>query len=340
MGDSRFRRICLGAALAVLALAVSGCAADAPQDFLNHPEGPIARKADSIWDITFFIAVVVFVIVEGLLVYSLVRFRHKPGRQAKDFHGNTRLEVTLALIPTLILIGLAVPTVNTLFDVAREPEGALQVTVTAKQFWWQYDYTDLGVTTANELVIPAGVPVFLRIEADDVIHSFWVPRLAGTQDAVPGRTNTLVLEADDPGQRYMGQCKEFCGLSHANMRLLVYTKTQGEFDEWVAEQAADAQPATGAAARGEQIFLEAGCVNCHAVRGTEAEGATAPDLTHFGSRTTFAGAIFKLANEEEDGELAAWLRNPPAVKPGALMPDYGLTEDQIQSLVTYLMSLK
>ena len=336
MRDSRIRRVFLGAVLAALAFAVSACAPDAPQDFLNHPEGPIARKADSIWDITFFIAVAIFVIVEGLLVFTLVRFRHKPGRQAQDFHGNTRLEVVLTLIPTVILAGLAVPTIRTLFDVAQEPEGAVQVTVTAKQFWWEYEYPDLGVKTANELHIPAGVPVFLRIEAEDVIHSFWVPRLAGTQDAVPGRTNTLVLEADEPGQKYWGQCKEFCGLSHANMRLLVYTHTEEDFEQWAADEAADAEHATGAAAEGEKIFLEAGCVNCHAIRGTEAQGATAPDLTHFGSRTTFAGAIF----DNEEKELAAWLRNPPAVKPGALMPDYGLSEDQIQSLVTYLMSLK
>jgi cytochrome c oxidase subunit II len=336
MGDPKFRRVWLGAALAALAFVVSGCAADAPQDFLNHPEGPFARKADSIWDITFFIAVAIFVLVEGMLVFTLVRFRHKPGRRPQDFHGNTRLEIALTLVPTIILAGLAVPTIQTLFDVAREPEGSLQVTVTAKQFWWEYEYPDLGVITANEMHIPADVPVFVRIESDDVIHSFWVPRLAGTQDAVPGRTNTVLLQADEPDRKYLGQCKEFCGLSHANMRLIVYTHTQEDFDDWAADQAADAAPATGAAADGEKIFLEAGCVNCHTIRGTEAAGATAPDLTHFGSRTTFAGAIFD--NNEE--ELAAWLRDPPAVKPGALMPDYGLTEDQIQSLVGYLMSLK
>jgi cytochrome c oxidase subunit 2 len=336
MGEPKFRRVWLGAALAALVFALSGCAGDAPQDFLNHPEGPYAREADSIWDITFFIAVAIFVLVEGLLVFTLVRFRHKPGRQAQDFHGNTRLEIALTLVPTIILAGLAVPTIQTLFDVSREPEGALQVTVTAKQFWWEYEYPDLGVITANEMHIPEDVPVFVRIESDDVIHSFWVPRLAGTQDAVPGRTNTLLLQADEPDQEYLGQCKEFCGLSHANMRLKVFTHTQADFEEWAADQAADAAPATGAAAEGEQIFLEAGCVNCHAIRGTEAAGATAPDLTHFGSRTTFAGAIFD--NTEKD--LAVWLRDPPAVKPGALMPDYGLTEDQIQSLVTYLMSLE
>ena len=338
MRTPALKRACLGAAVAALALVMSACAKNAPQDFISpgNQEGDVAQRADQIWDITFAIAVVIFFIVEGLLVYALVRFRHKPGRQPQDFHGNTRLEVVLTLIPSLILFGLAVPTVRTILDLGTEPKNALQVTVTARQFWWQYEYPDLGVVTANELHIPEDQPVYITLKGADVIHSFWVPRLGGTQDAVPGRDNNMYIEADEPGKRYLGQCKEFCGLSHANMRLIVFTHTQEDFQAWAEEQAQDRVAPSGVAAEGEKVFLEAGCVNCHAIRGTEAAGQTAPDLTHFGSRETFAGAIF----ENNEANLADWLRDPPAVKPGSLMPDYGLTEEQIEVLVAYLMSLK
>lgn len=317
-------------------LVLSACASDAPLDYITRQEGPVAERADQLWDITFAIAVVIFFVVEGLLVFALVRYRHKPGRQAQDFHGNTKLEVVLTLVPAMILAGLAVPTISAIFDLADEPEDALQVTVTARQFWWQYEYPDLGVMTANELHIPEDQPVYITLKSADVIHSFWIPRLAGTQDAIPGRDTNLYIQADEPGRRYMGQCKEFCGLSHANMRVVVYTHTQEEFEQWARQEAADRVAPTGAAARGEEVFLTSGCANCHAVGGTEAAGQTAPDLTHFGNRSTFAGAMFD-TNEEN---LAEWLRDPPAMKPGALMPDYGLSEDQITDLVAYLMSLE
>jgi cytochrome c oxidase subunit 2 len=336
MRKPALRRALLGATADALMLLLGGCASDAPQDFFTHQEGPVAERADEIWDITFAIAVVIFFIVEGLLVFALIRFRHKPGRQPQDFHGNTKLEVVLTLVPAMILAGLAVPTISTIFNLGNEPEDALQVTVTAHQFWWQYEYPDLGVVTANELHIPEDQPVYITLKASDVIHSFWVPRLAGTQDAVPGRDNNLWLEANDPGERYMGQCKEFCGLSHANMRIVVYTHTQEEFQAWAESEAQDRAAPSGAAAQGEEVFLTTGCVNCHAIRGTEAGGQTAPDLTHFANRSTFAGAMFE-TNEEN---LAEWLRDPPAMKPGALMPDYGLSEDQISDLVAYLMSLE
>ena len=330
----RSRRVLLGAALLALVLLFTGCAENGPQDFLNYQAGPNAKKADAIWDVTFLIAAVIFFIVEGLLVFALIRFRHKPGRQAEQFHGNTKLEVVLTLIPALILAGLAVPTLRTIFDIAQTPEGALEVKVTARQFWWQYEYQDFDFETANELHIPINQPVHLTFEGADVIHSYWIPRLTGTQDVVPGRQNELTFSADEPG-RYMGQCKEFCGLSHANMRLIVFAHEPADFQTWVSEQQRPAEPAAAELAAGEKLFLEGECVNCHAIQGTDAAANTAPDLTHFASRETFAGAMFDV-NEEN---LAEWLRDPPAMKPGALMPDYGLSEEEISSLVAYLMSL-
>lgn len=329
------RRLFLGATLLALVVLFSGCADEYPQDFLNYQAGPNAEKADNLWDITILIAGVIFVIVEGLLVYALIRFRHKPGREAAQFHGNTKLEVVLTIVPALILVGLLIPSIATIFDIAKKPAGSLEITVTARQYWWQYEYSDFDFATANELHIPINQPIHLTLKGADVIHSYWIPRLTGTQDVVPNRENALTFSATEPG-RYMGQCKEFCGLSHANMRLIVFAHEPADFQTWVAEQQKPAGAVTSDTAAGEKLFLEGACVNCHAIEGTDAAATTAPDLTHFASRETFGGATFKLTPEN----LAEWLRDPPAMKPGSFMPDYGLTEDEIADLVAYLMSLE
>ncbi|HEX2294799.1 MAG TPA: cytochrome c oxidase subunit II [Actinomycetota bacterium] len=333
----------VAALLPVFAMLLASCANQSPQDSLS-PEGPVAREQDKLWDLTFLIAVVIFFIVELLLVYALVRFRERPGRQAAQFHGNTKLEVLLTVIPSLILAGIAVPTVQTIFDQAEEPEGALQVNVVGKQFWWEYEYVDAGVITANELHIPTDTPVHLTLDGvatevngeRGVIHSFWVPRLAGAQDVIPGRTTSMNIQADEPGE-YEGQCKEFCGLSHANMRLRVIAHEPPEFQTWLAEQQEEAQPpADELAQRGQQIFQET-CVACHSIQGvTDSPRNVGPDLTHFASRETFAGAMFPLDEEN----LRAWMEDPPAVKPGSLMPDYNLSADEIDAVVAFLMGLE
>ena len=334
--SARGRRLLLGAVLAAIALSGSACAGTnaGPQDFLS-PQGPIARRADGLWDVTFAIAAVIFVVVEAILVFTIIRFRRKPGRQAAQFHGNTKLEVVLTLIPTLILAGLAVPTVKAIADLAERPEGALDITVTAKQFWWQYEYPDSNVVTANEMHVPTGQPIFLKLEATDVIHSFWIPKLTGTQDVVPGRTNNMQFIADEPGT-YWGQCKEFCGLSHANMRLRVIAHEPAEFEQWLQDQQ---QPAaatiSGTAAEGQEIFLNT-CATCHAVKGTDAQGTLGPDLTHFMTRDTFAGATFENTTEN----LKRWIDNPPGMKPGVQMPDYGLSSQEIDAVVAYLQTLE
>ena len=332
----RARVIAFATLLGVIALA---CAENAPQDTLD-PAGEYARDPDRLWDLVFAIAVVIFVIVEGVLVYAVLKFRHKPERHAAQFHGNTKLEVVLVAIPAVILAGISIPTVSQIFSLAEEPPGDyLEVTVQGRQFWWRYDYPGLGVVTANELHIPVGEDVRVRLDGYDVNHSFWVPRLAGAEDIVPGRTNFIRMKADEPGV-YYGQCKEFCGLSHSRMRIKVFAQEQEDFDQWVEEQLAEAEPPSGAAAEGAEIFANT-CTACHAVAGTDAAPAddsalAGPNLTHFASRTTFAGAIFE--NNAEN--LRNWIDNPPAMKPGSTMPDYGLSGEEIDAVVTYLQTLE
>ncbi|MFP5351381.1 MAG: cytochrome c oxidase subunit II [Actinomycetota bacterium] len=333
--SARRRRLLLGVVLGVVALFGSACAGTnaGPQDFLS-PEGPVSRRADQLWDLTFAIAAIIFVIVEGVLVYTVIRFRRKAGRPAAQFHGNTKVEVVLTLIPTLILAGLAVPTVKAIADLAEKQPGAMNVTVTARQFWWEYEY-DNGLITANEMHVPTGKPIYLTLEGGDVIHSFWIPKLTGKQDVVPGRVNNMQFIAEQPGE-YWGQCTEFCGLSHANMRLRVIAHEPSEFDQWMQDQLQPAAASvSGQAAEGQDIFMK-NCVACHAIQGTDAKGRSAPDLTHFASRGTFAGAMF----ENNTENLKAWIDDPPGVKPGSLMPDYGLSSDEIDAVVAYLQTLE
>jgi cytochrome c oxidase subunit 2 len=354
------------ALVGMLVLLLAACAENAPQDALK-PAGEVARKADFLWDLTFGIAVAVFVIVEGVLVFALLKFRARPGRRAAQFHGNTRLEVALVVIPALLLAGIGVPTVATVFDLARRPGDALDVKVIGHQFWWEFQYQldddeEPELVTANEMHIPTDRPVYLTLEgstqgitpgfATDVIHSFWVPRLGGAQDLVPGRTTNLTIQADKPGT-YLGQCKEFCGLSHAEMKLRVIAQTPGDFEVWAnRQQVAAIEPRGALEQRGAELFLGgsdgegqfaegAACATCHTIQGLEAgelraTGRIGPDLTHLASRETFAAALLDLNGEN----LRTWLQNPPAVKEGIGMPDLGLTAEEIDALVAYLLSLR
>jgi cytochrome c oxidase subunit 2 len=327
--------------LVAFALVTSACAKEAPLDWLR-PKGPIARDIGSLWTIVFYAAVAVFFLVEGAIIYALFRFRERKGdtEAPRQTHGNTRLEVAWTIIPALLLAALAVPTLSGIFALAKEYPGALQVKVTAQQWWWAYEYSEEKVVTANELHIPTGRPVSLSLNSADIIHSFWVPALAGKQDVTPGRTNLLTIQADEPGE-YHGTCVEFCGLSHANMRLRVYAHEPADFEAWVESQLTEAStPAGGLAAEGKRVFEEGQCVSCHTIRGTKGTGKTGPDLTHFASRWGFAGDLF-VRNEKN---LRAWLRDAPARKPGSKMPagiaDMGLTEDDITALIAYLDTLK
>lgn len=343
-------RATFGACLFAAVVLGAACAPNAPQDTLAPDVGPIAQQINRLWWTVFWMAAGVFVIVEGLLLFALFRFRERRRTPAPtQIHGHTRLEVAWTIAPALLLTVVAVLTVRGIFALARTPTGdVLNVTVTAHQWWWEYEYPDQQVVAANELHIPVGKSVFLTLRSDDVIHSFWVPKLAGKQDVIPGRDNNLTIRASMPGT-YRGQCAEYCGISHANMRLLVVAQSAQDFDAWVEAQKQPAvSPTEALAAQGERLFMEGECVNCHAVQGTVAGATLAPDLTHFASRTTFAGALF----ENNPENVARWLQDPPAMKPMPVsfppdprgqnigMPDYNLSEGEIAALVAYLGTLK
>ncbi len=343
-------RLAAGVGLVVLSLVLAACGTDGAQDSLS-PASERARNVDGLFTFTLIIAAVVFVLVQGAIIYTAIKFRRKKGeepRPVKQIHGNTRLEIAWTIAPALILAGLAVPTVQTIFENAEDPVNAVEITVTGHQWWWEFDYPDLGVVTANEMHIPVGQDIALTLRADsgDVIHSFWVPRLSGKRDLVPGHENTLTISADQPGL-YLGQCAEFCGLSHANMRLRVYAHEPADFDAWVQSQlAAAAIPPAGdesLRAEGWELFLGRGCAACHAIDGTEAAGGglnPGPNLTHFAMRDTFAGALY----DREPANLSAWLANPSDLKSmepdlNRGMPNLGLTDEEITALVAFLQGL-
>lgn len=280
----------------------------------------------------------IFFLVEGALLFIVIKYRYKrkTSELPKQTHGNTKLEVLWTLIPVLLLSGVAVPTVMGIVDMGKKPKDSMEIRVIGHQWWWEFQYGDSGVVTANEFHIPIGTPVYLTLESVDVIHSFWVPKLAGKQDVVPGRVNHLNLLAERPG-RYSGLCVEYCGLSHSNMRITLFADTQEDFDDWISDQQAEASSARDAlAVEGEKLFLEGACAGCHAIKGTDAQGNVGPNLTHFASRTMFAGSIF----DNNAANLARWLKDPPGVKPGSKMPNLQLRDDEIEALVAYLRSLK
>ncbi|MGI8425614.1 MAG: cytochrome c oxidase subunit II [Actinomycetota bacterium] len=321
----------------LLFLGLAGCSADAPLNYLK-PVGPAAKSADDLWRLTFGIAVVIFFLVEGGLVFVLVKYRQRsPKDSPKQVHGNARLEILWTLIPTLILGAVvAPPTVKGIFEMSAAPTAdTLKIKVIGHQWWWEYRYPE-GVVTANELHIPTGRPVRLELTSVDVIHSFWVPKLAGKQDVVPGRVNYLNIESPRAGE-FAGQCAEFCGLSHANMRVTAIAQSPADYDAWVKGQLSDApKPSGGLAAAGQDLFLEGSCAGCHTIKGTPAQGTLAPNLTHLASRATFAAGMFP----RDDENLKRWLENPPARKPGSKMPNLRLKQDDILALVAYLDTLK
>ncbi|MEY2472929.1 MAG: cytochrome c oxidase subunit [Actinomycetota bacterium] len=318
-----------------------------PQNVLD-PRAPIARRLDSLWNPVFSIAVVIFVLVEFLVVFVAIRYRRRgDDDQPKQIHGSTKLEFGWTLAPALILAFVGFFTVLNVGKLDAIPKGndVMRVNVTGHQWWWEFEYPKLGVTTANELHLPIGERVDVRLTSADVIHSFWPPKLAGKLDVIPGRVNHMEIDLRknvQPGY-YWGQCAEYCGLSHANMRLRIVVHSADGWARWQAGQTKAPNldlAADSSAGSGKDLFRTKGCGGCHTINGYTA-GKVGPNLTHFMSRKVFAGAIFP--NNAE--ELKAWLRNPPKQKPmmpdnGMGMPNLNLAENEITDLISFLQTLK
>ena len=346
-------RIILPLLLLLALFLISACTPSHPQSTFDAA-GPVAADQKFLFLFIFWAAVAVFVVVEGMLIYTLIRYRRRRGQgMPEQVHGNRPLEIAWTIAPALVLVVIAVPTITVLLDTQITPdecengdtEKCINVEVIGHQWWWEFRYPDNGgLITANELHMPAGKKVNFLLDSSDVLHSFWVPKLGGKTDVLPRAGNQMWLEASEAGT-FQGQCAELCGISHANMRFMVMVHPTEQipcepgrhepplvtgntanldrgcptntFEEWVAQESSEAVPSElPGVQRGEELFLSKGCVACHTIRGNPvAAGKIGPDLTHFGSRATLGAGM--LANTPVN--LERWLADPDDVKPGNIM---------------------
>jgi cytochrome c oxidase subunit 2 len=290
----------------------------------------------------------IFAVVFGMLVYAAVKFRGRSGDDPKEplqIYGSDQLELAWTVIPVLIVIVLFMTSARIIHAVqdARRPDGTIEVTVIGHQFWWEYRYPQYGFVTANELHVPVSdpshpTPTFLQLLSADTDHSFWVPRLAGKTDLIPNHPNSTWIDPHETGL-YLGQCAQYCGTQHAKMLLRVVVESRADFDHWVSEQQRAINEDAGLssqAAHGRRVFNSTACINCHSISGSVANGRFGPDLTHLMNRETIASGTAQ--NNAEN--LRAWIQNPAAIKPGALMPSMNLTDNELDAVTAYMLTLR
>jgi cytochrome c oxidase subunit 2 len=321
--------------LAAAAVLAGGCGGD---QSTVRPAGKAADEIAGLWWTMMVGGWLVLALVVMLLAVALLRRRTgRTGPDAPEPRHGTALVLTGGVaLPLVVLTGLFWLMLQVLPDTsAAGKRTALTVDVTGHQWWWEVRYPGTGAVTANEIHIPAGRAVRVRVRTADVIHSLWVPRLNRKLDMIPGKDNELVLEADRPGV-YRGQCAEFCGLQHANMAFFVVADPPARFRAWLDGMAAPATAPAGASERrGLRVFLGEGCGGCHTIRGTDADGRLGPDLTHLAARSTLAAGTIP----NSTGDLAGWILDPQHAKPGNKMPGFDLRGSELQDLVAYLRSL-
>ena len=344
----------LGLALSAgLALGASACtqfAANAPAapQTTVFPVSDVGGLIQDLYALIFLMALVVFIGTEGFLVYAILRYRRRPGDSTlpAQVHGNTRLEIAWTIIPSIVLLVIAVPTIATTFRQDAVPTAGaqgepLKIQVTGRQWFWEFKYPDLqgAPVTFNEVHIPVNRTALFELRSADVIHSFWIPKLGGKMDVIPTRVNHLWFTPFETGEFY-GQCVEFCGIQHANMRVRLFVDGASDFQIWATRQAADATPATTPQAQqGSGLFQRGTCPACHTIRGTAARGTIGPDLTHVGSRTTIAAGV--LQNNYEN--LTNWITDPQGLKVGSKMRypnDVPPTPGEAALIAAYLQTLK
>ena len=312
---------------------------------------PAATPAHSIFGLSMLVLSVtlgIFLVVSGLLLYALIRYRHRPenaGSEPAQIYGSNQIEMSWTVIPILIVVMLFLSTTRVILGTQAipKPDNAMNVTVVGHQFWWEYRYPASGVVTANELHIPISdpshpEPTYLRMSSADVDHSFWVPRLAGKTDLIPNKVNTMWLDPQQAGL-YLGQCAQYCGTQHGKMLLRVYAQSPADFAAWINQQKKPAVqdfPGNAAATEGQLVFMRNACINCHAVSGTVATGRFGPDLTHLASRDTIASGAFQNTPEN----LRKWVDDPNSMKPGSLMPSMHLNAHDLDVITAYLSQLR
>jgi cytochrome c oxidase subunit 2 len=308
------------------------------------PESTPAHAISHLAGFVLWITGAIFLVVASLLLYAVVRFRRRAnddGTEPAQIYGSGPVEAAWTTVPFLIVLVLTLATARVIHEVqdARKPAAAVDVQVIGHQWWWEIRYPKLGIVTANELHVPVSqggdrLPTFLDLRSADVVHSFWVPRLAGKTDLIPDKVNSMWIEPERTGL-FLGQCAKYCGTQHAKMLLRVYVDTREDFDRWVKEQVKLAEN-NASAASGRLVFEQTACINCHGVNGSVASGRFGPDLTHLMSRATLGSGA--LTNSPE--ALRAWIKSPEQFKPGVLMPAMNLNEADLDKLVAYLTTLK
>lgn len=302
-----------------------------------QPRGPAAAQIEGLWWLMFWLGTIIYLIVMGYLLWALIRKRRQDenilsprGEQNIVFFGG-------AIIPAIVLLTVFGFTLGVMWDISdTEGEEEMRIEVTGHQWWWEVYYPAERVETANEIHIPVGQPVRIFLTSDDVIHSFWVPQLHGKLDLNPGQITSFVIQADEPGV-YWGECAEFCGVQHAQMRFVVVAESPEQTLAWLEEQSEPAQvPADELAQLGMQVFLDSNCVECHRIGGTNATGDLGPDLTHLASRRTLAAGTV----DNTIGNLSGWISDPHSIKPGVLMPPSDLSGEELQALLAFLATLE
>jgi cytochrome c oxidase subunit 2 len=327
------------AAALLLSLVATACA-HAPSPMLPASE-PAAHLATLGWWL-IAVATIVFLVVLFMLLVPLRARRHTIDHaDVQPPHNEGMILIAGALVPAIILIGVYIGTLQTLSATATPPvRPKYMIEVTGHQWWWEIHYLNANpdgeITTANEIHIPVGEPIALRVASADVAHSFWVPQLQGKIDAIPGQTNSFWIRADKPGT-YRGECAEYCGMQHAHMAMVVVAESKEQFESWMRTQLAPApEPTDSLAALGLTVFKSAPCVLCHTIRGTGAGGRMGPDLTHIATRLTLgAGAV-----DNSPGTMAGWIANAQAFKPGSDMPQIQLDGKSMSALLAYLETLR
>jgi cytochrome c oxidase subunit 2 len=316
------------------------CGCEGVQSALDA-QGQSALLLKNLIIVIVAVCTVVWLLVMAMLIWGLMRRRDRPVSDENRTHRRMRHAVIAAVAATVIIItGLTVASFYTTRGLGPFPDVDVTIRVRAQQWWWQFIYEDRNPAqafqTANEIHIPVGKNVRVLLESTDVIHSFWVPSLAGKQDLIPGRENVLTFRADRPGY-YRGQCAEFCGLQHSHMAFVVIAEDEQSYERWAATQrAAGIEPRAPEVLAGKAAFLGRQCSACHTIRGTEASGLSGPDLTHIGSRRTIGAGLL----ENNRGSLAAWIADPQTLKPGNNMPLVPLSAEELQQISAYMESLK